>query len=252
MPPHAPCRLQPDGERTRPVFDCFASTRSVQIATPSEDIIRKGSPLCLHTLRADCNHETSQASALCQSFASTRSVQIATNALRHTVRLYSLCLHTLRADCNVQVLPFSYPLSRFASTRSVQIATQWCVRTGSPPSLCLHTLRADCNATATRRNHFRQSLPPHAPCRLQRDFFETESLTAALPPHAPCRLQHVRAGKEGGKLIFASTRSVQIATKFLKEMNVQHMLCLHTLRADCNGRNAQNCNIHFSERVLSR
>ena len=28
-------------------------------------------------------------------------------------------------------------------------------------------------------------------------------------------------------------------------------LCLHTLRADCNGRNAQNCNMHFSERVLS-
>ena len=51
---------------------------------------------------------------------------------------------------------------------------------------------------------------------------------------------------------FASTRSVQIATEYLKEYDKSRALCLHTLRADCNGRNAQNCNMHFSERVLSR
>lgn len=36
------------------------------------------------------------------------------------------------------------------------------------------------------------------------------------------------------------------------EMTAASRLCLHTLRADCNGRNAQNCNMHFLERVLSR
>ncbi len=51
--------------------------------------------------------------------------------------------------------------------------------------------------------------------------------------------------------IFASTRSVQIATSTQFCFGIRVVLCLHTLRADCNGRNAQNCNMHFSERVLS-
>ena len=37
-----------------------------------------------------------------------------------------------------------------------------------------------------------------------------------------------------------------------KLLNTPEIVCLHTPRADCNGRNAQNCNMHFSERVLSR
>ena len=53
-------------------------------------------------------------------------------------------------------------------------------------------------------------------------------------------------------LRFASTRSVQIATGLCADCHQKRALCLHTLRADCNCRNAQNCNIHFSERVLSR
>ena len=53
-------------------------------------------------------------------------------------------------------------------------------------------------------------------------------------------------------VIFASTRSVQIATEGIENGRRPCDLCLHTLRADCNGRNAQNCNMHFSERVLSR
>ncbi len=142
----------------------------------------------------------------------------------------------------------------FASTRSVQIAT-----------VALLAARAD-----TR------TLPPHAPCRLQRrGGWSAASAGTPLPPHAPCRLQPVRGyfrfHHDGG---FASTRSVQIATKALTEsqrrlvlclhtlradcnmlpiLYAKHpKLCLHTLRADCNGRNAQNCNMHFSERVLSR
>ena len=36
-------------------------------------------------------------------------------------------------------------------------------------------------------------------------------------------------------LIFASTRSVQIATRMLDNQIARTFLCLHTLRADCNG-----------------
>ena len=53
-------------------------------------------------------------------------------------------------------------------------------------------------------------------------------------------------------VIFASTRPVQIATARVHCVSRATPLCLHTPRADCNGRNAQNCNMHFSERVLSR
>ena len=165
------------------------------------------------------------------SFASTRSAQIAT-AQRRALRRCSL------------------PLPPHAPRRLQR-------RNGGEyallESLCLHTLRADCNAAATRRNHFRRSLPPHAPRRLQRlaivpppyvkAFASTRSaqiattpsasairIATTLPPHAPRRLQQ-----------FGQVRTT-----------IRDGLCLHTLRADCNGRNAQNCNIHFSERVLSR
>ena len=143
---------------------------------------------------------------------------------------YSLCLHTLRADCN--------PPNRNKTSK---------------PLLCLHTLRADCNNPANFHRCFPCALPPHAPCRLQQAplacvapkgaFASTRSVQIAtmhracrnppmttLPPHAPCRLQ----------------RSISA------DIDQDNNLCLHTLRADCNGRNAQNCNIHFSERVLSR
>ena len=53
------------------------------------------------------------------------------------------------------------------------------------------------------------------------------------------------------EMAFASTRPVQIATENPEWLEDGLMLCLHTPRADCNGRNAQNCNMHFSERVLS-
>ena len=57
------------------------------------------------------------------------------------------------------------------------------------------------------------ALPPHAPCRLQRFSPGAAPPPNPLPPHAPCRLQRRRLRRKGGKLIFASTRSVQIATR---------------------------------------
>ena len=122
MPPHAPCRLQRVQRTFVAEVPAFASTRSVQIATPAKT-----------------------SSIVTSLFASTRSVQIATSPMRtgcgggqslpphapcrlqraQLVRAdghLTLCLHTLRADCN-----FSHQsvcsLQFFASTRSVQIAT---------------------------------------------------------------------------------------------------------------------------------
>ena len=97
----------------------------------------------------------------------------------------------------------------FASTRPVQIAT--CVA-----ALILYTPHA---------------LPPHAPCRLQRQALPFAARYSTLCLHTP-RADCNRAN--------------------VAEITIQNYLCLHTLRADCNGRNAQNCNMHFLERVLSR
>ena len=161
----------------------------------------------------------------------------------------------------------------------------------------LCTPRADCNSCGSPKARCARTLPPHTPCRLQRSlnirahydenlclhtlradcndgYPSRQTCYPTLPPHAPCRLQPLPGTTMRHLPNFASTRSVQIATKWTrtrafyrdlclhtlradcnarKELFEQHMmLCLHTLRADCNGRNAQNCNMHFSERVLSR
>ena len=55
---------------------------------------------------------------------------------------------------------------------------------------------------------------PHAPCRLQRGKEKCNEISASLPPHAPCRLQR----------FINSTDEIEVH------------LCLHTLRADCNGK----------------
>ena len=120
-----------------------------------------------------------------------------------------------------------------------------------------------------------ESLPPHAPCRLQRGRQGQSTLRRKLYLHtlrADCNDEKIAKLYKLGS--FASTRSVQIATfapcrtfvnfeelclhTLRADCNVRrcdsrflYLLCLHTLRADCNGRNAQNCNMHFSERVLS-
>ena len=57
-------------------------------------------------------------------------------------------------------------------------------------------------------------MPPHAPCRLQRGKEKCNEISASLPPHAPCRLQR----------FINSTDEIEVH------------LCLHTLRADCNGK----------------
>ena len=118
-------------------------------------------------------------------------------------------------------------------------------------------------------------LPPHAPCRLQRFINSTDEIEVHLCLHTPradCNLRRRshplysacfastrpvqiatrHAVRQKARRNFASTRPVQIATATALRNAVAKRLCLHTPRADCNGRNAQNCNMHFSERVLSR
>ena len=231
----------------------FASTRSAQIATLAAREEYKKQELCLHTLRADCNR--------CKRLTAQSTAPLPPHAPR---RLQHLRQHPKGG------------VTIFASTRSAQIATRLIQHPERRPQLCLHTLRADCNNAA--RLHRRQGapLPPHAPRRLQRKevniygavyqplpphaprrlqlrssraFFRAVS----LPPHAPRRLQLTVRGAIDEVYDFASTRSAQIATSATAVRRTGRCdLCLHTLRADCNGRNAQNCNIHFSERVLSR
>ena len=256
---------------------CFASTRSVQIATQGGGRQGQHHGLCLHTLRADCNrnrperqpssnplppHAPCRLQPLAASAYSIHS-QLCLHTLRADCNLFVrhgvvfrliLCLHTLRADCNKaraqrwnRFVLCLHTLRADCNRRAIQNFHQG-------RKLCLHTLRADCNETLTmaRMKHRAlclhtlradcniqrhaiiwrwTTLPPHAPCRLQQHpSCGIRLVETALPPHAPCRLQ--RPGQ--------------------KEVMYGLFLCLHTLRADCNGRNAQNCNMHFSERVLSR
>ena len=168
------------------------------------------------------------------NFASTRSAQIATLAAReeykkqelclHTLRAdcnaiiivsggrYKLCLHTLRADCNGCHSPGRWGCQPFASTRSAQIATLPGATVRHLPKLCLHTLRADCNDILILDEPTAVPLPPHAPRRLQPARDSRLLLASSLPPHAPRRLQ--------------------LVVSIPKEARV--ILCLHTLRADCN------------------
>ena len=145
MPPHAPCRLQPQycASSCRHATD-FASTRPVQIATESPPVYG-----------VDCR------------FASTRPVQIATVPLpvlrldRHPLPPHAPCrLQHAGAQGNERG-------GCFASTRPVQIATTNGGRWKPNRRLCLHTPRADCNARCPALSLDHKPLPPHAPCRLQ-------------------------------------------------------------------------------------
>ena len=124
------------------------------------------------------------------AFASTRSVQIATRPrlcvwhdLFRFASTRSVQIATRKA---VSMLCFL----RFASTRSVQIATGLCADCHQKRALCLHTLRADCNLKEYDKSRAEQ-LCLHT---LRADCNRGES---QFP---------------GGIVIFASTRSVQIAT----------------------------------------
>ena len=228
MPPHAPCRLQRGKEKCNEISASLpphAPCRLQRFINSTDEIEVH---LCLHTLRADCNGKEYRKPAS-----------------------HNLCLHTLRADCNL-ILRTNFLLT----------------------ILCLHTLRADCNMNLLMLSALKPALPPHAPCRLQlqskrtRHFASTFASTRSVQiataiwacitkstSFASTRsVQIATAASDEEELCpesFASTRSVQIATGCVGADGRQPDLCLHTLRADCNGRNAQNCNMHFSERVLS-
>ena len=123
----------------------FASTRPVQIATQCASRTVRVQAFA-STRSVQIATVKSIGNRLHTIFASTRSVQIATSTQFCFGIRVVLCLHTLRADCNKAS---RYPMATdtdFASTRSVQIAT---LLSGEP----------------VRTHH---SLPPHAPCRLQR------------------------------------------------------------------------------------
>ena len=122
-------------------------------------------------------------------FASTRPVQIATVSSVDGKRIFG-----------------------FASTRPVQIATHLPLLASPAGDLCLHTPRADCNSACSSPRLRQHTLPPHAPCRLQRFGGLLRIQRRSLPPHAPCRLQQSTAGAEITPTTFASTRPVQIAT----------------------------------------
>ena len=146
--------------------------------------------LCLHTPRADCNEKRPRLSACSMPlpphapcrlqlydaikaypgkvFASTRPVQIATYEEIAGGANIDLCLHTPRADCNRDCAGEKSQKARLC------LHTPRADCNASPLSssilrmLCLHTPRADCNALRPSRLFLPQPLPPHAPCRLQR------------------------------------------------------------------------------------
>ena len=104
--------------------------------------------------------------------------------------------------------------------------------------LCLHTLRADCNGLSIVR------------MKLKCTFASTRSVQIATVKSIGNRLHTIFASTRSVQIatnyestwrledeLFASTRSVQIATKNKRLAALRYILCLHTLRADCNAAN---------------
>ena len=236
LPPHAPCRLQQILVENQAGIKRFASTRSVQIATALEND-----------------------SGALLFFASTRSVQIATRNANGGIQSYRLCLHTLRADCNKMqrgretnhllclhtlradcnatvFLIMSLYATIFASTRSVQIATH----IASIPNVQGYFFASTRSVQIATAQFLRSAtvpvpLPPHAPCRLQRGGLDCSWSVKSLPPHAPCRLQRRERPKTATKkeLCLHTLRADCNGADVLKAIEIVD-LCLHTLRADCN------------------
>ena len=88
------------------------------------------------------------------------------------------------------------------------------------------------------------TLPPHAPCRLQRFLCRNFLFQPPLPPHAPCRLQLSRRRGVLTPTCFASTRSVQIAT-FLAHSLIP-MLSPLPPHAPCRLQRSLPCSTHRS------
>ena len=254
LPPHAPCRLQPDlrfgGGSAPGALPPHAPCRLQRIPTCNTD--KKERLLCLHTLRADCNTSAAECAIIYLSLPPHAPCRLQHRVSPLTSDCHSLCLHTLRADCN------------FIKYNNFNVMSSL------PP-------HAPCRLQRYLPTHFGKShtLPPHAPCRLQQQFLSVRVVTSdfastrsvqiatahaangvlsvkALPPHAPCRLQHHgRYLQQVQKFLCLHTLRADCNGLARNLRGVSCHLCLHTLRADCNGRNAQNCNMHFSERVLS-
>ena len=185
----------------------------MQIATRFKRQTIANESLCLHTLRADCNSSPDESRERNRPFASTRSVQIAT---RTPTGWRGLSNFASTRSVQIATTPalYGYEIEAFASTRSVQIATRMPPPRRPPRRLCLHTLRADCNAQLSQQH----------------------PLAAVLCLHtlrADCNI--ALTGMRRGEVVFASTRSVQIATLPQRSAGILIPLCLHTLRADCNG-----------------
>ena len=141
-----PVQIATNCLRHRMCFTGFASTRPVQIATSICVFVRLMYILCLHTPRADCNLEaTKDAQGDFAPLPPHAPCRLQRTALLYHQGVVSLCLHTPRADCNT---------CKTTYTRDKK--------------LCLHTPRADCNRESPAHGAGLHSLPPHAPCRLQR------------------------------------------------------------------------------------
>ena len=186
-------------------------------------------------------------------FASTRSVQIAT-APSAACRRQSATLPP-HAPCRLQ------------QERKAERAEH--------RALCLHTLRADCNADATPAPPAQAALPPHAPCRLQRAAQSAASIgSSPLPPHAPCRLQHRPDGNASRRSrlclhtlradcnkasVLPAARNTPLPPHAPCRLQHRREIILGILgalppHAPCRlqRQKCTECNMHFSERVLSR
>ena len=184
----------------------------MQIATAQIGLAYLANKLCLHTPRADCNaipHVTpSFLSKLCLH---TPRADCNPQYVDVVYTYTALCLHTPRADCNARCADLGLCCS-FASTRPVQIATRRSVRTA--PNLVFASTRpvqiATLHAAASELGC--TPLPPHAPCRLQRQLATELGNVETLCLHTP------RADCNGSGCAH----------------HEESMLCLHTPRADCN------------------
>ena len=78
------------------------------------------------------------------------------------------------------------------------------------------------------------TLPPHAPCRLQRFLCRNFLFQPPLPPHAPCRLQPKQIKQSGATTALCLHTLRADCNAGLRTMSSHQSLCLHTLRADCN------------------
>ena len=141
-------------------------------------------------------------------------------------------------------------------------------------NLCLHTPRADCNKEREQEKESQIIFASTRPVQIATSSNGGNSGTSPLPPHAPCRLQPAEKTSSNKQIAFASTRPVQIATRTGRTADCgsralpPHAPCrlqpirmfwrriLSTLppHAPCRlqRQKCTECNMHFSERVLSR